>query len=267
LYLLAQKEAVKPATPGQPIKEATEAALRERVKSFYDLQVDGKFRQTEAIVCPESREAYYALPKSKPFSAEIASVKLAEDLRSATVSEAIEQNQSLGGLEQKVKMPAVSHWNLVEEQWCYYMLPASSVADSPFGKMDFSGGTSNATGTNSSGVTPDIKPQSLPPDARLVSFSKLGVRLPFEVDGSDEIVVTNSLPGPVQFRVVCPNVPGLVCRFDQTMLKAGAETRFHVNFRFKETPLTAGQAVQVWIEPFDKLVSIPIAKLEATRPQ
>lgn len=267
LYLLAQTEAVKPATPGQPTKEATEVALRERVKSFYDLQVDGKFRQTEAFVCAESQDAYYALPKNKPFSAEIGSVKLAEDLKSGTVSELIEQNHSFGELEKKVKLPAVSHWKRVDEQWCYYMPPAASVVDSPFGKMDFSGGKGKAAGSNTSNVTPEVKPPNLGADARLVDFSKRGISLPFEADGTDEIVVTNNLPGPVQFRVNCPNVPGLVCRFDQTTLKAGGQTKFHVDFRFKETPLTAGRAVEIWIQPFDRLVSIPIAKLIVTKPQ
>jgi hypothetical protein len=266
LYLSAQTEPVKPATPETPTKEATEAALRERVKSFYDLQVEGKFRQTEAFVCPESQDAYYARPKAKLFSAEIGSVKLADDLTSATVSELVEQSQSLGGVEKKLRMPAVSHWRHVGGAWCYDVPAASDFADTPFGKMDFRSGKGSAPGATPMSGAPEVKPQNMGAAAKLVDFSKRGVRLPFNADGSDEIVVTNGLPGPVGLRVSCPDVPGLACRFDEAALRAGGQTRLRIDFKFKETPIKAGQAVRIWIDPFGRLVSIPISKLEPSKP-
>ena len=265
--LLAQTGAVNPATSGQPTAEATETALRESVKGFYELQVQGKFRQAEAFVCADSQETYYALPKRKPASAELGSLKIAEDLKSATVSELLEQNLLFGDVERKVKLPAVSHWKLVDQQWCFFIPPASSTADTPFGKMDFSGGGNSAAGSDASKVAPEAKPQIAVPDAKLVVFSKRTVSLPFEADGSDEIEVTNNLPGPVQFQVTCPEVPGLVCKFDQTMLKAGERTKFHVDFKFDKTPLTTGKAVQIQIDPFESRVSVSIARLEAAKPQ
>jgi hypothetical protein len=267
LCLFAQTNAVEPAGAGSPTKEAEEAALRARVKGFYDLQVEGKFRQTESFVCPESQDAYYTRPKRKIVSAEIASIKLGDDLKSASVSALIEDNVSFGGAEKQVKLPTPSQWKRVDEQWCYYIPPASDFADTPFGRMNFNSGKDKATGLMPFGDASKVKPPDVGAAEKLVDFSKRGVRLPFEADGADEIVVTNGLPGPVGFRVVCPNIPGLVCRFDESTLKSGGQTKFHVDFKFRETPIRPGQAVSIWIEPFSKLVSIPIGKLEAPKPQ
>ena len=48
-----------PATP------ASEKALRARVSEFFQLQVDKKFRQAEALVATESRDDYYDSSKPK----------------------------------------------------------------------------------------------------------------------------------------------------------------------------------------------------------
>jgi hypothetical protein len=265
--LLAQTQTAKPAAPQQTARETAEATLRERVKRFYDLLVDGKLRQTEALVCPESQDAYYARTKGKPGSAEIASVKLAEDLKSATVAELIEDNYSLGGIEKKLKLAVPSQWKLVDEQWCYFIPPASSVADTPFGKMDFSGGKDKAAAANTSAAAPEIKPPDLSAGAQIVRFSEKSVSLPFEANGSDEIEITNNMPGPVQLRLSCPNVPGLLCKLDQDQLRAGAQTKLHVAFKFNGAKLTAGLFVDVWILPFQKLVPIGISRRMAEKPQ
>src|ERR1700691_5106919 len=69
-----------------PAAAEAEAALRARVEQFYQLQVDKKFRQAEALVAEESKDDYYnrSKPDIKGFS--IQEIQLLDDNTRARVT-------------------------------------------------------------------------------------------------------------------------------------------------------------------------------------
>src|ERR1035437_610137 len=203
-----------------------ETAAREQVKKFYDLLVAGKPRAAEALVCEASKDDYYSMTKRNPRSAEVRSVKVSDDLKSAKALVLVEDEYPVG-LENKLfKLPMPSDWKLEAGKWCFYLPPDTDELDTPFGKMKLSlqGKAASPESVGELSRVP-VNPATL---SRRVSFSKHTLALPFDADGKDEIVVSNGLNGPIQFRVGCPSVPGLECKMDQDYVAAGKQGKLLV---------------------------------------
>lgn len=248
------------ATPVEKSPEAklAEDALRAQVQKFYDLLVAGKPRATESMVCEASKDAYYSMTKSKPRSAEVRSVKLSADLQSAQAVVLMEDEFPIGFENKVLKMPMPSNWKLEAGQWCYYLAPGGDEMDTPFGKMklDRNGSGKPGDGFSAASLTA-VNPSKLP---AMVSFSKHALALPNEADGNDEIVISNGLNGPIQFRLACPDVPGLTCKLAQDNIPAGQKGKLLVDFTFKGTKLDDTAAVTLWVLPFDSATTFPIRR-------
>ena len=76
LAVIAVTAACAAAAGAADTPNKNETALRAQVQRFYDLQVQGKHRATEPLVCEASRDAYYSITKNTPRSVELRSVKL-----------------------------------------------------------------------------------------------------------------------------------------------------------------------------------------------
>jgi hypothetical protein len=236
--------------------QQAELAVREQAKKFYDLLVAGKARAAEALVCEASKDEYYSMDKRNPRSAEVRAVTVSDDLKSAVAVVWVEDEFPLGFGKKLVKMPLPSDWKVEGGQWCYYMPPNTEELETPFGKIKLKAQEKGASGESQGELAPiPVSPEKL---SRMVSFSKHDLALPFGADGKDEIVVSNGLNGPIQFRVGCPDVPGLACKMDQPYVSAGKQGKLLVDFKFKGTPIREPVAVTIWVLPFDSATTFPI---------
>jgi hypothetical protein len=72
-------------TPEPAAPPEVEQALRARVTQFYELQKEGKFRQTEQYVAEDTKDLYYAMAKTGCISFELGKISYSDDFTKATV--------------------------------------------------------------------------------------------------------------------------------------------------------------------------------------
>ena len=233
---LASAQTTKPAEKSPEAKQAEEA-VRAQAGKFYGLLVAGKPRAAEALVCEASKDQFYAMKKGSPRSFDVRSATLSDDLKSAKVITAVEDEYPLGFEKKLIKMPLPSEWKLEADQWCYYLPPDTGEIDTPFGKMNLKNdGKGNPAGILPASAQPAVNPDSL---SRMVSFSKEELALPFDADGKDEIVVTQRSPWAdpvptivfVRSWIGVQDGPGLRCRGQIGQAACGVRVQRYANQR------------------------------------
>jgi hypothetical protein len=170
-----------------------DAALRARIKVFYDYHVQGQFRKADELVAEDTKDYYFNSGKPKYLSYEISRIDYSDHFTKAKAVIMCEMLIMMPGFADKpVKMPTPSAWKLVDGQW-YWYVDQQAVRDSPFGQMK---------------PGPDVKPgQTIPGSA--LGFASINMSPEFlfkqiklnkeEVSivagESAEVLVTNSAPG------------------------------------------------------------------------
>ena len=122
-----------PGNPAGPPPPGVDEGLRARITEFYQLQVDAKYRQAEALVAEDTKDFYYASGKPKYLSFEISQVFYSDNFTRAKVVTLCEEHiMVLGFADKPVKAPIRSTWKLVDGQWYYYVDP-DSLGQTPIG--------------------------------------------------------------------------------------------------------------------------------------
>ncbi|MDE3197914.1 MAG: hypothetical protein KGN84_16315, partial [Acidobacteriota bacterium] len=73
------------AQQASPAAAEAEKALRDRVQQFYQLQVDKKYRQAEAIVADDTKDLYYEMGKPDIIAFSLGTVELLDGGMKANV--------------------------------------------------------------------------------------------------------------------------------------------------------------------------------------
>jgi hypothetical protein len=116
--------------------DAVDKALRERIAGFYQLLVDGKFRQAEALVADDTKDFFYDMSKPKYLSFEIGEIVYSDQFTRAKAIVLCEQNIPLPGFAGKpLKFPQPSLWKLVDGVW-YWYVDQIALRQTPFGVMN-----------------------------------------------------------------------------------------------------------------------------------
>jgi hypothetical protein len=231
-------------------------ALRSRISKFYQAQVDGKARQAEQYVAEESKDYYYEMGKPKYLSHEIRQIYYSDNFTKAKAVVVVEMHIMIPGFPNTpMPVPLPTTWKLVNGQWYWYIDPDTG-STTPFGKMKFG---SSTEGTADHGLPPDL---SKGPDTeslwKRVSVDKQTVRLKSAEASSDQVTISNQLPGVVSLRLQPPEVPGLRIKLDRQELKTGEKAS--LSFRFEpdgdlpHKPVT----VNLTVEPVNFVIPIQV---------
>lgn len=200
-----------------------QAALRERIQQFYQLQVDHKFRQAESLVAEDSKDYYYDTQKPEIHEFKIAAVRLSPDGRSADVTVTTKMTMRIIGAPPAVMdFPLRSKWKLEDGKWCWYIDPSG--IDTPFGKMKISPdgvGTASPDLTKAPGYgnREDIQ-TGVQPDTRTLRIDPSNPKAAM-------VTLKNTLPGPVTVSVEGES-PALKVEIAKTNLGAGESTELSV---------------------------------------
>jgi hypothetical protein len=204
-------------------RDQLEHEVRARAERFYKLHVEGNFREAEKLVCPESRNAFYATQKRTYRSAPVSSVVLAEDSKSAEVVALLEGEFTVGTGLQVVKAPVPSHWQREKQGWCYYLAPGGAptagtvVVQSPMGPMVL-----GPAGPES--ALPPVFGHNAEAVAGLssgVAFSKDSLRFKRQSRAEDSIEIRNGLSGAVRVELDCPLLKSFACSIDRADIQGG----------------------------------------------
>ncbi len=216
-----------PASQPPKAPEGVEEALRSRADEFYQLQIDGKFRASEKLVCESSQESYYLAEKRRWLSKELVRVAFDEGFKSAKVfiTLSTEAMMPLGVIRLKSLVP--TDWKLEEGGWCFQM-PSSREGErqTPFGKM------SSAPAPAQGG--PVAQPAAPNVDVGFV-MSAVGVnRKELRVKGyeasSDQVELVNRLAGAVELQIGAPKMPGLEVGLSATRLGRNEKAQVKVTY-------------------------------------
>jgi hypothetical protein len=237
----------------QPSQPSTEA-LRDRVQQYYQMMVDKKYRQAEAMVAMESKEDYYNGKKPDLKGFEIMNL----DLQTPTTAKVTIRAKVVvlmpGAGGQLFDMPTPTYWILENGTWSWY-IPEEVKSATPFGQMKNGAGASG--GMDMKGAAPGgIENPNVGALVNQISIDKRTITLSAK-EPQQSVTITNGLPGPLDLNVDARvlNIKGLKVEVKPTHLDAGA--RAVVTFRrVGEARLT--EVVQVIAEPFHRIFDIQV---------
>lgn len=240
-----------------------EEAARARVTQYFTFQMEGKFRQAEALVCEAGRDAYYDMEKTRWKSFEIVKTSFEDGFRSASnvVLLGTVLNTPQGPLN--AKYPYSSTWKLEQGDWCFYIDPVrATTRETPFGKMK----AGPESGPDNGGR------QVMPSQDQVVSMLKRGVRaFPNRVSlssfesSSARVEIVNSLDGAVDLEVTFPPRQGLTVELRSSKLAAGESTELHFNYSPRDKSPKPRLQLEIRVSPSG--VTIPVVVDFALTPE
>lgn len=222
-------------------------ALRARVSEFFELHVKGDFRHAEALVAEDTKDYFYNNNKPRYLSFEISSIKYNDDFTRAQVTTMCEQIVRFPGFPNTpIKVPTPSTWKIEDGKWVWYV-DQSQIAASPLGIKMTPGPPSADSGRRLPGSVPTV-------DQFYAAFKSDKSSVTLQPDGSDQVEITNSSPGPMTVQLL-GGITGIEAKFDQTTVKSGdkAVLKLHAGEGAKSGTL------QVRIEPVGKIIPIQVS--------
>jgi hypothetical protein len=184
-------------------------ALRARVEEFYKLEMAGRFRQAEGLVCEDSKDRYYDAEKRRWSSVEILQTTYEPDFAKGRVTAALGTMINTMSGPMPVKAPVTSLWRLEKGLWCRYIPDVSQEGMvTPFGVMKpapDNGAPANPF-AGAMGAIPTNEKQL----EAMVKLSRNQVSIPAS-GGSETVEIFNGMPGNIEIKVTCPGVIGLEC--------------------------------------------------------
>jgi hypothetical protein len=230
--VLAAQDPFRQAPPKAPPE--VEEALRSRVTQYYTLYQQGQYRQSEAYISPEGRDAYYAIRKNTIYGFEIKDIQIAPDLQSAKVTVACRTNVAVQTQGSRMTLPVFSQWKQIDGEWYALMgaLKGESV-NTPFGKMTFDGGRATANGPD-----PGVAGGAQLATANVLAnmFKLTGNRvLQFPADAKEPltqtIVLSNTGQATLEVRREFHEIAGMEIAVDPAEIRSGQDMK--ISFTYK----------------------------------
>ncbi len=132
--------------PLAPPKAKVDKALRQRITEFYRLQVDGKYREAEALVADDTKDYYYASGKTSLLSFEIKNISYFDKYKHATAvlsTQRYLRHPEFAG--HPMTSPLTSTWKLERGKWVWYVDP-ETLRQTPLGIPKPAGAPNAASG-------------------------------------------------------------------------------------------------------------------------
>ena len=236
----------------QPSKSVDEA-LRARVKRFYTLIVQRRYRDAERLVAPESRDAYYEQEKPSLKDFAITGIVWSDKGEKADVNlvSLVNLRRVLIGTFD-VHLPYASHWELEHGQWMWYV-PHISERQTPFGVMRVDSDAAKQSGVNLAAMI--AKGPSSREILLGVRASSLKLTIPREKGGSGSVILENTLPGLVSLSLDYTAGIGITAELSRVSLGLGDKGTLTVR---RETDRSNGGLVNVRVNPTGQVLAITL---------
>lgn len=231
----------------------SEQALRARAQQFFQLQMEQKYRQAEALVAEDSKDEYYNNGKYSIGGAAIQKVEIGDPGSSAVVTIKAKVTFLMPGAGPlEVEKAMTSLWKIDNGVWCLYIDPAAKLR-TPFGAL------SKAANTGSAGDRRSAMPMPFPtPDGvanlRSVTVDPVEVKLSATVR-SVTITITNHLPGGVDLELKGDEPSRITWKLGKTHLDASEMTQLQVQ---SSGTGEGTEALHLSVSPMGTLIDIPV---------
>lgn len=238
----------------QQAPPAIDKALRDRITQFYQLQVDGKYRQAEALVAEDTKDFYYMANKPKYLGFTIKSITYSDDF---TKAKALVETKMVvmvpGFADRPVPVPTPSRWKVVNGEW-YWYIDENDLNQTPFGRVK--PGPELKENASAAPVMP-----SQEEIARMLSAvkpDKTQLELKPDVANSGQFVIANSLPGKVKLALQVPKAPGFSAHLDTTELQPNSKATVTVEWKPGEYRVPRFVVVTVGVQPFNQAIPLRV---------
>jgi hypothetical protein len=247
--------AQEPADLFQKAPPDVDGALRARISEFYQDYVDGKYRQAENLVAPDSRDYYYNADKPKILGFEIRRIEYSDNFNKAKATLACEMHVMLPGFADKpLKVPMPSRWKVVDGQWYWYVDP-DDLRMTPFGKMSAgptAGGNADAMGAfRKNSNTTALLGQ--------VQADKAEVNLKAEPGAVEQVHIVNHMPGVVSFSLGGPTLEAVEIKLDPSQLRSGEKGVLSFHFKPGKPLPTRPATIELRVDQTNQVIPIRVA--------
>jgi hypothetical protein len=249
--LLAQEQKVGSAEAPPEV----DAALRARIRQFYQAHVDAKYRVADQVVAEDSKDAYFAAAKPKYLGFAIVKVTYSDSFTKAESIVSCEAEWYFHGNKSKVKVPATSLWKLIDGQWYWYVVPVTE-RQTPFGTMHYNAANQGPSPSAPIPGDPQVLAQQILASVRA---DKKVLTLSSYRPSSGEVTITNGMQGSISLRAdIDGRFPGLTFSLSKTELKAGETAILKVvcdpEDRVAKPTLTA----KIYVEPISQVLPVQL---------
>lgn len=209
-------------------------ALHARIAKFYQAFVQGKFRQADAFVAEDSKDAFFAMEKRQYKGCEVGTVTYSDNFTKAKAVTSCDTKYFMMGREIPVKLPITSQWELQNGEWYWHVVPISerTTMNTPIGPVA-------VPSQGNPGDDPAAaQPQPARPDP-LVLLGQLKNAVKVDRDSitvnptkasSEEVHIKNSMPGTVTITVEGGGIAGLSVKPSKLDIGANEEGKLEIAF-------------------------------------
>jgi|YNPBryBLVA2012_1023415.scaffolds.fasta_scaffold00040_11 hypothetical protein len=230
-------------------------ALRARIRFFFQCHVDGKFRQADQAVAEDSKDAFFAAEKTRYRGFEIVRIVYTDHFTRARAVVTVDTDFIAPGIgKMPVKVPLTTLWKFEEGQWWWYVDP-NARKQSPFGPM--SAGPEGGSAPFSLSSIP-ANPAQAAAMLNQVSADKTAVRLSSYEPASDQVTITNNLPGPVTLKLDYNGFPGFEARLEQEQLASKQSTRLLLRVEPRDKAPKPTTTLTLRVEPTNQQIPIQV---------
>jgi hypothetical protein len=216
LASIAFAQGADPFAPKAPPE--VDAALRARVKEFFDLHIKSQYRKAESLVAEDTKDYFYAGNKPRYDSCEIKVIQYFEQFTHAKVSTTCEQWIPISGLTNgPMSITNSGTWKLEEGKWVWYVDENVRYA-TPFGQMK--------PGASSGPSSPSPVPASPPvisADFLLGQVKLSTAKLELKEGVPGEVTISNGAPGPMTI-LILQAVPQIEAKIESPRIPAKGTT-------------------------------------------
>ena len=229
-------------------------ALRARVTQFYQLHVEGKFREAYELVAEDSKDAFFAVEKRNFREFEIKNITYSDNFTRARVVVNADTDVLIpGGGPRRFKLPVASTWKQDGAMWYWHVEP-SSTRETPFGTMQASPGSGGTTHTPIR--IPTVAELARAPD--LVEIDKRDVHFTAGEAATAEVVIFNRMPGPVSLSLNYKPRPDLEFQLDREQLPANERAKVSIRYRPSAGIPPSEHEIRVLVKPTGRALPIRI---------
>jgi len=242
--------AQSPANPSNKPPAEVDRALRSRITQFYQYEVDGKYRQAEALVAEDTKDLFYESAKPKYLSFEIQRIEYSDNYTHARVLTNCEQFIPVPELKDiPFKLGTISTWKLVDGQWYWYVDP-QLVVQTPFGTVKL--------GPAQGGTVQPPAPINIPKAEdvlqTLVSQVKADKQsLNLKPGEAQQVAITNGAPGTISISLL-GSLPGVDIKLDRLQMKAGEKALL----TFRAGDVARPGMVSILVEQTNQVIPIQV---------
>lgn len=232
-----------------PSASEAEAALRARVEQFYQLEVDKKFRQAEALLAEDSRDIFYNANKPVIQGFTIDRIELTENNTRADVYVKTKLTYVIPGFPPMIgETQVTSTWRVENGAWVQFIDPDAPI-QTPFGKVK--------------PAKPGEKPDAIPRQFKVPDLATLSQMVKIDrnsivltrAEPVQTATISNGLAGGVDLKIASNGLGGVDAELDKTHLESGEKAV--IRFRAKDDNHASG-VVQVRVAPLGQTLAIQV---------